>query len=86
MQDEVIGRMKEVFQRYDLKFTVPFEMPANLSEQQKDSVALAVERSFGEYEKQLHDLTSRVLFERLLIEIELYKLRYDSENTSGDQR
>ena len=42
MQDEVIGQMKEVSQRYDLQFAVPFEMPANLSEQQKESVASPV--------------------------------------------
>ena len=77
MQDEVLGQMKAVFQRYNVKFNVPLELPANLSEEERQAVSLSVERAFADYEKQLQDLMNNILLERLQIEIELYKFKHD---------
>ena len=77
MQDEVIGQMKAVFQQYNVKFSVPLELPANLSEEERQAVSLLIERAFADYERQLHDLMNNIFLERLQIEIELYKFRYD---------
>ena len=77
MQDEVLGQMKAVFQRYNVKFSVPLELPANLSEEERQAVSSLVERAFADYERQLQDLMNNILLERLQIEIKLYKFRHD---------
>lgn len=82
MQDEVLGQMKDVFQRYSVTLTVPLELPGNLTEDQRESVADSVGRAFADHERQLHDFTNHILLERLQIEIELYRLRHDK----GDNR
>lgn len=48
MQDEVMRKMGKFCQRFDLQFTIPFDMSANLSEQQKESVYSAVNLAFIE--------------------------------------
>ena len=77
MQEEVVSNMKEVFHHYNVKFSVPLELPDILSADQSEVIALYVRRAFADYERQLHDLMNNIMLERLQIEIELYRLRYE---------
>ena len=77
MQDEILAQMKEVFQRYNLKFSVALELPGNLPQELSAAVSSSVNRAFRDYERQLNDLMNQILLERLEIEIELYRLRHD---------
>lgn len=80
MQDEVLAQMKEVFQRYNVQFSVALELPGNLPQGQSAAVSSALRRTFGDYEKHLHDFTNHIFLERLQLEIELYKLRHDGND------
>lgn len=77
MQDEVLSQMKEVFQRYNVKFSVPLELPGTLPQEQREAIALCVSRAFADYERQLHDFMNHIFLERLQLEIELYKIRHE---------
>ena len=78
MQDEVLAQMKEVFERYNVQFSVALELPRGLPQDQSVAVFSAVSSAFENYAKQLHEFTSGILFERLQIEMELYRLRHDT--------
>ena len=80
MQDEVLSQMKEIFQRYNVEFSVELELPGNISQEQKEAVSSSVNRAFGAYEKQLQNFMNHILLERLQIEIEIYKLRHYKGN------
>ncbi len=77
MQEEILIKMKDVFKRYNVKFSVPIELPAILPDELREAVVLSIDRALADYVKQLHDFTSNIIYERLLFEIELYKLRYE---------
>ena len=83
MQDEVLSEMNKFFHRHNMKFSVPLELPANLSEQQREDISSLLGRAFRDFEKQLHDYTNNILLERLQLEIELYKLRHEQVNDAG---
>lgn len=76
MQNEVLNRMKDIFQRYNVKFGVPIEFNISLSPAQQEAINLSLGRAFEGLGKQMQDFTNQILFDRLLIEIELYKLRH----------
>jgi hypothetical protein len=77
MQDEICSRMKEVFVKYNITFETSFQLPIPACATQEETKALnvTVSKAFTELGKKINDLMSIVLFDRLLIEIELYKLR-----------
>ncbi len=77
MQNEILIKMKEVFQRYNVKFTIPIALPKALHEQQKEAIVSSIEQALDNYQKQLNDLMNHVILDRLLLEIELYKLRFE---------
>lgn len=76
MQNAVLSRMKEVFQRYSVEFGVFLELPA-FSPEQQEAVALSLRRALEDHEKRLQDFMNQILLERLQLEIELYKLRHE---------
>jgi len=80
MQDEVLVHMKEVFERYNVQFSVVLELPEDLPQDQSMVVSSAVNRAFENYARQLHEFTNGILLERLQIEIELYRLRHDGDS------
>ena len=77
MQDEVLSRMKEFFYRCSVRFGVSLQLPASLSTEQREAVALSVRRAFEDHEKRLQDFMNQILLERLQLEIDLYKLRHE---------
>lgn len=79
MQDSVLAKMKGVFQRYSIQFSVTVELPENLTQDQNAAVSSAVGMAFRDYEKQLNDFMNHILLDRLLLEIELYKIRNDEK-------
>ena len=77
MQNEVLSRMKKVFQRYSVEFGVSLELPANFSPEQQEAVAMSLCGALEDHEKRLQDFMNQILLERLQLEIELYKLRHE---------
>lgn len=81
MQDELIARMKGVYDQYNIDFRVTADISINLLEDLREQIALAFRNAFGNLEKQIHDFTNHVLFDRLLLEIELYQLKHYQDET-----
>lgn len=77
MQNEVFSRMEEVFQRFSVEFGVSLELPANFSPEQQEAVVTSLRRALEDHEIKLQDFVNQILLERLQLEIELYKLRYE---------
>jgi len=77
MTQEVSARMKEVYERYDRKFTfaLSLPLPENLSLKQRREIDHSIRTAVGRLTDEIHEYTSEVLFDRLCMEIELYKLR-----------
>lgn len=77
MTQQVSGRMKEVYEKYDRKFTLALSppLPDNLSSKQRREIDNSIRNAIEELTNEIHEYTSEVLFDRLCIEIELYKLR-----------
>ena len=77
MTQEVSARMKEVYERYDRKFTLALSppLPENLSLKQRREIDNSIRNAVEGLTNEIHEYTSQVLFDRLCIEIELYKLR-----------
>ncbi len=77
MQNEICSRMKDVFIKYNIQFETNFQLPVPSCATQEETKALnlSVSKAFSELGKKINDLMNTVLFDRLLIEIELYKLR-----------
>jgi len=77
MTQEVSARMKEVYERYDRKFTLALSspLPENLSSKQRMEIDNSIRNAVEGLTKEIHEYTSQVLFDRMCIEIELYKLR-----------
>ncbi len=77
MQNEICTHMKDVFLKYNIKFETSFQLPIPSCATQEETKALnlTVSKAFGELGKKINHLMNTVLFDRLLIEIELYKLR-----------
>ena len=77
MTQQVSGRMKEVYERYDRKFTLALSrpLPENLSLKQRKEIDDSIRNAVQVLTDEIHEYTSEVLFDRLCIEIELYKLR-----------
>lgn len=80
MQDEVLSHMKEFFHRFNVNFSLSFELPANLSKKQRQDISSSFNHTNTSFEKQLHEYTSSILLERVQVEIELYTLRHDKVN------
>ena len=77
MVQEVSARMKQVFEKYDRKFTLALSPPLaeNLSTKQRREIDNSIRNAIEELTNEIHEYTSEVLLDRLFIEIELYKLR-----------
>ncbi len=77
MVQEVSARMKEVFKRYDRKFNfaLALPLPENLSSKQREEIDDSIRKAVEGLTNEINEYTSEVLFDRLCLEIELYKLR-----------
>ncbi len=77
MQNVICNRMKDVFIKYNIKFETNFQLPipACATQEETKALNLTVSNAFSELGKKINDLMNIVLFDRLLIEIELYKLK-----------
>jgi len=77
MIKEVCRRMKEVWEKYKIEFKFSLELPSlpNFPAGLRKEIVESVQKAFKPFSEQIHEYTSQVLFDRLLLEIELYKLR-----------
>ena len=77
MIKEVCGRMKEIWEKYKIEFKFSVELPtlSNFPEALRKEIDESLKKAFETFAEQIHEYTSQVLFDRLLLEIELYKLR-----------
>ncbi len=77
MQSEICSRMKDVFIKYNIKFEINFQLPipSCATHEETEALNLTVSNAFSELGKKINNLMNTVLFDRLLIEIELYKLK-----------
>ncbi len=77
MQKEICSRMKDVFIKYNIKFEAMIQLPipSCATQEETKAINLTVSKAFIELKSKINDLMNTVLFDRLLIEIELCKLR-----------
>jgi len=77
MTEEVCGRMKEVYEKYDRVFTfaLGLPLPEHLSLEQRRAIDNSIRNAVEGLTKEIHEYTNQVLFDRLCIEIELYKMQ-----------
>ena len=77
MTEEVCARMKDVYERYNRMFTLALKLPLPeyLSLDQRRAIDDSIRNAVEGLTKEIHDYSSQVLFDRLCLEIELFKLR-----------
>jgi predicted transcriptional regulator len=63
--EHVVSRMKDYIKNY-LNKNFTFELPVNMSQEQINEL----QRTLAE---QINDMTNQIMFERLLLEIEIYQ-------------
>ena len=76
MQNEIIDRMQEFYKKYNINFGISYELPAEY-EGQREAIISSINQGLADFAKHLHDMMSRIMFDRLLLEIELYRLRHE---------
>lgn len=76
MMTEVCGKMKEVWEKYNLKFTFNMLLPGNFPEELRTVIEDSLRNAVEELAKQIHEYSNQVLFDRLLLEVQLYKVRH----------
>lgn len=77
MTEEVCARMKDVYEKYNHMFTLALKLPLPeyMSFEERSAVDDAIRNAVEGLKMDIHEYTSQVLFDRLRLEIELYKLR-----------
>ena len=75
MIQEVCARMKESWERLDIQLRFVLELPS-LPEELRNIINNSVQKALEGLAKQIHEYSTQVLFDRLLLEIQLFKLRY----------
>jgi hypothetical protein len=74
--DAILARIREVWLKFSRTFTVTIDlpMPAHSSAAERDQMSEAVNKTIAALTTQFHALTSEMLFDRVLVEIERYYL------------
>lgn len=75
MIKEVCGRMKETWEKYNTQFGFALELP-QLPPVLARAINDSVQKAIKDLVDQIHEYTSKIFYDRLLLEIELYKLRH----------
>ena len=79
MTDEVCRAMKEVHREYScfrLSGSVPLPFPATMPPSETEPIVSAVREVINKLSSLLTDFSSQVMFDRLMLEIQLYQLRH----------
>ena len=77
MMDEICGRMKESWKKFDIQISLPFQIPAGLPEWARRVIDDSYQKLTKSLADQIHGYTSDLIHDRLLLEIELYNLRHE---------
>jgi len=79
MIKEICARMKEVFEKYNQKFTfaVKLPFPGYITLEQHKTIEDALRTAIEGLGNEIHNSTNQVFLDRLRLEIELYKLRLE---------
>jgi len=78
MKAYVINRMKKVVStKFDREFKLSFDLQnlSNISSETQEAINKMINDGIENLSKQIHAYTNEMLFDRLLLEIELYKLK-----------
>ncbi len=76
MVDEVCGRIKESWKKFDIQISIPFQFPAGLPEWVRKAIDDSLQKLTKSVADQIHEYTSNLMLDRLHLEIELYNLRH----------
>jgi|Wag4MinimDraft_7_1082656.scaffolds.fasta_scaffold00008_21 hypothetical protein len=70
----ICRRMKDFYLEYiDNNFSFNFKMPNDISEKTSKKIIASVQKSFS---NQIHEYTNQILFERLILELDLLMKGY----------
>ncbi|MDD3082120.1 MAG: hypothetical protein PHW17_07830 [Desulfobacterales bacterium] len=71
--DSLCAKMKDVFEQYSmaLGFDLSFDLPSDLSLEQKDVIAAELANKIGKLAERIHAFKNQALLDRLILEIEL---------------
>lgn len=80
MSQAVVARMKVFFEESQCTLTVnaALPIPETVSHSESQALVVAVNQAFIDFQRQVHSYSSKMLFERLKLEIELYQARAHS--------
>lgn len=73
MVEEICGRMKKIIPKFTKKFTSALTFTSE-SELQGAAIKKLVQKVVDDLTKQIHEYTSELLYNWLLMEIEMYRL------------
>lgn len=75
MIQDVCAQMKESWEKLDIQLTFALELPP-MPEGFRNIINNSVKNALEGFKKQIHEYSTQVIFDRLLLEIQLYKLRH----------
>ena len=77
MIKEICARMKDLYEKYNQRYTFALKLPLSdhVPLEQQRAIEDAVRNAVEGLEMDIYEYSSQVLFDRLCLEIELYKLR-----------
>ncbi len=80
--DAIVGRMKSFFDLCNREFntTYSYQLPSSATPAQRDSVKASIEGLNSQFSTWIHQFTSELFVDRLIVEIELYFAEYRSGN------
>ncbi|HUL30815.1 MAG TPA: hypothetical protein VLZ03_10220 [Thermodesulfobacteriota bacterium] len=76
MIDGVCGRMRDSWKNLYAQISFAFEIPPGLPDWAEEALNNSVQKATKSLTDQIHEYLNRVLLDRLLLEIELYRLRH----------
>ncbi len=79
MEDEICRNLAVFYEKILLtrfKLDVSIPVPASVEKDEVEILSGAVRGAFSELEEQIHEFSARILLERMILEIELYRLRH----------
>jgi hypothetical protein len=78
MENEICGRLKEYYENVacrTFRLDVALPIPEKATEEETEVLTTVVRKAFSRLESQIHEFTTHILMDRMLLEIVLYNQR-----------
>jgi len=81
MENEVCNRLKEYYEKVacrTFRLDVALPIPESATEEEAKVITAVVRKAFSQLESQIHEFTTHILMDRMLLEIVLYNQKQAS--------